>query len=99
MADLPLSKAIASLRSELKAAVVDSDPELPLTVRELELELTLEAGDESGAEVGANLWTVVTGKLHAKESSSRLHRLRIVLAPQTLDPEGNPQQANLSSGF
>ncbi|GAB3994002.1 hypothetical protein GCM10029992_07210 [Glycomyces albus] len=31
----------------------------------------------------------MTGKLHAKESSSRLHRLRIVLAPQTLDPEGN----------
>jgi len=99
MADLSLSKAIASLRSELKAAVVDSDPELPLKIEELELELTLEVGGESGAEVGANLWTVVTGKLHARESSSRLHRLRIVLAPQSLDADGKPQTARLSSSF
>lgn len=99
MTNLPLAQAIASLRTELQEAIDASDPKLPLEVQELELELTLQVTSEVGAEAGVNLWSVVTGKVSAKESDGQSHRLRIVLNPQTLDGDGKPRKAKLSSEF
>lgn len=99
MTNLPLAKAIASLRAELKEAIDASDPKLPLEIQELELELTLQASSEVGAEAGVNLWSVVTGKASAKDADAQSHRLRIVLNPQTLDGQGKTSKAKLSSDF
>ncbi|WP_100447272.1 trypco2 family protein [Glycomyces xiaoerkulensis] len=96
MTTLSLSDAVASLRRELKTAMAAADDDLRLEVKELELELTLQAASEAGAEAGVNLWSVVTGKVSAKDTDSRMHRLRIVLSPLVTDADGAPRPANMS---
>ncbi|WP_030158827.1 trypco2 family protein [Glycomyces sp. NRRL B-16210] len=99
MTNLSLADAIASLRTELRAAIDASDKELPLEVQELELELTLEASSKTGAEAGVNLWSVITGKVSAEDADTHTHRLRIVLNPKTVDEKGKTSKAKLSSEF
>ncbi|WP_025272332.1 trypco2 family protein [Haloglycomyces albus] len=96
MNDASLSGAINSLRNELNEAAKGRDDQLPLFIREVELELSLQYDSESSAGGGLNLWSVVSAKANEKDSSTAAHRVRIVIDPQAHNDHGTPERLRLS---
>lgn len=84
---LPLSEVLASLRKELSIAHDERDPLLPLRVKEIVVELTVEVTAQTELEAGIN-WLVVT-KGSKDSTSTRTHRLTLTIDPGSLDgPDG-----------
>lgn len=84
--NLSLSEALASLRSNLQAAQDQRDPNLPLKITGIELELAVEVTDHAGVEGGLNWLVVAKGSRSAAETQT--HRLTLTLEPGSVDRDG-----------
>jgi len=83
MAAVPLSDAIADLRTELQQAIAAGQGEelrfeLGPVVLELEVTLTTSAG----GDVRVGLWSVLTAGASADHSRGSVHRLTLTLTPR-----------------
>ncbi|HEY1180098.1 MAG TPA: trypco2 family protein [Phytomonospora sp.] len=96
--EVPLAEALASLRSELHDAIAAaSGDRLKLRVEGIDVELVVEVANKAKAEVGATLWTVVTGKLTGEHNRTRGHRVTLRLKPEWLEGDGSRRDIELSS--
>lgn len=84
--NLSLSEALASLRANLQAAQDRRDPNLPLTITGIELELAVEVTDQAGVEAGLNWLVVAKGSRSATETQT--HRLTLTLEPGSVNGDG-----------
>jgi hypothetical protein len=83
MADLPLQKALDSLRDELMSAVDHASGSwLRFAVKSIELELHVVASTSGEVRAGGGLWRVVTVDGAASRSSERTHRIALTLEPR-----------------
>lgn len=83
---ITLKDAIGHLRSELRAAIADSDEDIRLRIDNIELQLNVEISDKVGLEAGASLWKVITAKVAAESSQKLTHQLTLSLTPLVPDP-------------
>ncbi|MFD3820805.1 trypco2 family protein [Streptomyces sp. NPDC058625] len=84
---LPLSEVLASLRKELAVAHGQRDPLIPLQVKEIEVELTVEVTKQAAAEGGIS-WLVVA-KGSKNSASTHSHKLTLTLDPGFVDSQAN----------
>jgi hypothetical protein len=84
---LPLSEVLASLRRELAVAHGQRDPLMPLQVKEIEVELTVEVTKQNAADAGIT-WLVVA-KGSKTSASTHSHRLTLTLDPGFIDSHAN----------
>jgi hypothetical protein len=84
--NLSLSEALASLRTNLQAAQDRRDPNLPLKITGIELELAVEVTDQAGVEGGLNWLVVAKGSRSAAETQT--HRLILTLEPGSVYADG-----------
>ncbi|MDA1360976.1 hypothetical protein O1R50_15200 [Glycomyces luteolus] len=96
MEQIPLGSAIAGLREELKKAIADQDEELVFEIRDLELELTVQAGSSRGANGTFAAWFVNLGA-NGSKNSANTHRLRLTLAPMTRKGDGTTASLALAA--
>ncbi|GIG63865.1 trypco2 family protein [Phytomonospora endophytica] len=95
---VPLADALASLRAELRDAIEAASGErLRMRVDGIDVELSVEVANKAKAEVGATLWTVVTGKLTGEHGRTRSHRVTLHLKPEWLDDDGARRDIELSA--
>jgi hypothetical protein len=79
--EIPLARAIQSLRRELLDAVAEGEgSELRFSLGPVELELQLEVSTELGGEAGAGFWVLKAGG-KASRSDTTTHTLRLTLKP------------------
>ncbi|MEV0578372.1 trypco2 family protein [Streptomyces sp. NPDC050392] len=84
---LRLSEVLASLRRELAAAHHQRDPLIPLEVKEIEVELTVEVARQTAGEAGVSWLVVAKGSKNSASTTS--HRLTLTLGPGFVDFNGN----------
>ncbi len=83
MAEIPLSKAIAELRSELQQAILEGAGEplrFELDTVDLELQVTMSARGAAEAKVG--FWSVLTAGTSADYTRGSVHKLTLKLSPR-----------------
>lgn len=84
--NLSLSEALASLRSNLRAAQNRRDPNLPLKITGIELELAVEVTDHAEVEGGLKWLVVAKGSRSATDTHT--HRLTLTLEPGSVNADG-----------
>ncbi|MEU7803935.1 trypco2 family protein [Micromonospora arborensis] len=84
---LPLSEVLASLRRELAIAHGQRDPLMPLQVKAIEVELTVEVTKQAAADAGIS-WLVVA-KGSKTSASTHSHKLMLTLDPGFVDSDAN----------
>ena len=77
---VPLADFVAGLRSELKSAAVDADPDLPIEVGPVTVEFTVLTRQEAEANAGVKFWVVDAGA-SARRGSESTQRVTIELQP------------------
>ncbi|MEU6245990.1 trypco2 family protein [Glycomyces sp. NPDC047010] len=100
--NIPLRRALASLRDELARSQQDRNPIFALRIDEIEIELALVFDAEAALEVEAGIeskmpWLVVgktRAKVNAKANDSNIHRLTLKITPIVPAAE----QSSASSG-
>ena len=93
MAEIPLAKAIESLREQLgQAMVAGLGKPLQFTLKEVDLELTvaLTKSGEGSAQVG--LWNILTLGTKGDYSNATTHTLKLTLMPHLA---GQPTQEGI----
>jgi Trypsin-co-occurring domain 2 len=83
---LPLADFIAALRTELRTAALEQDPDLQFNVGPVTVELTLMTHHEGGGKAGIHFWVVEAGASGSavKESTQQM---TLALTPITADGE------------
>ena len=83
MAEVSVSRAIASLRAELEAAIAEGEgKDLHFALQDIELELTIALSDTKEGNAGVTFWQVLTlgGKVGSENGNT--HRLLLKLNPR-----------------
>ncbi|MFT4627976.1 MAG: hypothetical protein ACI8PZ_006670 [Myxococcota bacterium] len=80
----PLAEAIQTLRRELRVAMQDRDPTLPLTVKEAQVSLNVAFARKTGAGAKLQAWVVGVEASAAGETETT-HTLQLTLVPRTAD--------------
>lgn len=96
MDQIPLGTAIAALRKELKTAISERDEELEFEIRDLELELTVEAASTHSDDLRVTAWFLSLNNKAGRGDTIR-HRLKLTLAPLVLDGNGGKVAARMSA--
>jgi hypothetical protein len=81
-AGLPLADFIGALRSELRAAALDRDPELQFNVGPVTVEFTLMTHHEGGGKAGVRFWVVEAGA-SASVAHESTQKVTLELTPVT----------------
>ncbi|WP_408995787.1 trypco2 family protein [Streptomyces europaeiscabiei] len=82
---VPLAEFVAALRTELRAAQADADPDLPIEVGPVTVEFTLLTRKEGEGKAGVRFWVVDAG-VSGKVAAESTQKVTMQLAP--LDPSG-----------
>ena len=90
MADSPpngieLADFVKALREEIRAAREDSDPDLPIEVGPVTIELSVLTRREGGGKLGIRFWVVDAG-VDGKYAHESTQKMTVQLNP--LDPGG-----------
>lgn len=89
MADVSLSEAIASLRTELQQAMDEgAGSPLRFLVSSIDVELEVAVTTKASGKASASLWKVLTAETGAERDQSHIHRINLSLSPQTEDGSG-----------
>jgi hypothetical protein len=96
MEQIPLGTAISALRKQLKTAISQRDEELALEIRDIELELTVEAAASSSDDLGMTVWFLSFDGKSGRNDTAR-HRLKLTLAPLVPDEQGGMAAAKMSA--
>jgi len=95
MDPIPLSEAVSELRQELKRALDDADDKILLSVKEIELELTLDFSRQQGGGLKLSIPSLIGADANASRSTGRLHRVKLTLNP-VFDPQDGEPPATLN---
>lgn len=82
-----LAEFVGALRGELRRAIAERDPELPLVVDSLTVELMVQTTRTTGAKGGISFWVMEAG---AETNAQRGSTQRITLTLTPTDPHGSP---------
>jgi hypothetical protein len=95
---IELSELVRQLRTELKAAAeegAEAGESLQFELGPVEVEATVTAGRDVGANGKVRFWVVEAGG-DAKFNRSETQRITLTLHPQTVRPDGTAYSARIS---
>jgi len=89
--DIGIAEAVEHLRAELLAAAASDGNGPSFKVGPVELEFSVEMRREGKGRTGVKAW-VVSADAEASASKASVHRVKLVLTPET--PHGDPYHVN-----
>jgi hypothetical protein len=90
MAEVSVSRAIASLRAELETAIAEGQgKDLHFALENIELELTIALSDTVEGNASVTLWQVLSLGAKASANKANTHRLLLNLKPRLAGHSGD----------